>query len=360
MIVLASYTPILKTKRGESKALQHLPSSVKENIIPFFDVLALKAETRNGSDVQEHMRKQANNIVNAWKGSGQCYVDLFDVTPSARCLDGMHPATAIHNELSKNFIEAIPVVGLERDVAYKLAIRELISAGLNTVAIRLESEDLQLPSTLVSRISNLVNELGATRAFVDIFIDHRSILHASEEDVHNLTLKAVNELRKLAVRRLVFSASSMVPNMAGFKQNSVNRVKRKDLLAWKRIARLHKDVAYGDYGVVHPDYSDFDPRLIKPSAKIRYAAENEWIVVKGVRWVTDTTQHHHLSKSLAAQPDFRDADCWGEAYIESSAEGRDKYGTLETWVTVDQNTHICQTVNQVIKVKSKVAAALDA
>ena len=70
------YTPIIKTKRGEAKALVELDSLVKKKIIPFFDVLALKADTPNGSDVQEHMVKQSLNIVGAWKQKGPCYIDL--------------------------------------------------------------------------------------------------------------------------------------------------------------------------------------------------------------------------------------------------------------------------------------------
>lgn len=57
------YTPIIKTKRGEAKALVELDNSVMKKIIPFFDVLALNGETLNGNDVHKHMVKQANNIV---------------------------------------------------------------------------------------------------------------------------------------------------------------------------------------------------------------------------------------------------------------------------------------------------------
>lgn len=91
------YTPILKTKPGEAKALMRLDRQVKSSIIPFFDVLALKPDTNNGADVHEHMEKQAVNIAGAWNARGACYVDLFDVTPSARGYDGVHPATIVHD-----------------------------------------------------------------------------------------------------------------------------------------------------------------------------------------------------------------------------------------------------------------------
>jgi transposase len=142
------YTPIVKTKRGEAKALIELDGSVRKKIIPFFDVLALKADSQNGNDVHEHMVKQSLNIIAAWKQKGLCYVDLFDVTPTARGLNGSHPATIVHEKISSNLVDAIPVVGIERDIAYKLAIRSVIASGVSAIAIRLDTEDIQLPSSL--------------------------------------------------------------------------------------------------------------------------------------------------------------------------------------------------------------------
>ena len=41
------------------------------------------------------------------------------------------------------------------------------------------------------------------------------------------------------------------------------------------MAQSDLDLDYADYGVVHPDYFDFDPRMIKPAAKIRYTADSD-------------------------------------------------------------------------------------
>lgn len=352
------YTPIIKTKRGEAKALVELDSSVKKKIIPFFDVLALKADTQNGNDVHEHMVKQSLNIVAAWKQKGPCYIDLFDVTPSARGLNGNHPATIVHETIFSNLVDAIPVVGIERDIAYKLAIRSVIASGVGAIAIRLDTEDTQLPSLLAPRISQLVAELGATELPLHIFLDFRSIELVATDTIQMLCSKALIELRKLKPARIVFAASAIVPNMAKFKRNSLNRVARRDFLTWSLMAQSDLDLDYADYGVVHPDYFDFDPRMIKPAAKIRYTADSEWLIVKGSCWRDDTSQHHALSKMLLAEKEFRDDGCWGSQYITSAALGRTKYGTLETWVTIDQNAHITHTVKQVasISIATKVKA----
>lgn len=349
-MIYPTYTPILKTKRGEAKALTYLDGQIAKRVIPLFDVLALKSGTTNGSDVQEHMVKQAITIASAWKQRGPCYVDLFDVIPSARGVNGAHPVTIVYGKIAAELVEAIPVVGIERDVAYKLAIRGVVTNGVDAIAVRLDAEDIQLPSVLVSRITTLVTEIGATGLPLHLFMDFRSIEHLSSDVIQVQVMKALSVLRTLNPARIVFAASAIVPNMGNFKRGSLNRVPRRDFMTWDLIAKAHPDVEYADYGVVHPDYFDFDPKVIKPAAKIRYTADKEWLIVKGIRWLDDTSQHHDLSKMLQAEAEFRGNDCWGSEYIVSAANGRQKYGTLETWVTIDQNTHITHTVNQLAKI----------
>lgn len=347
-----TYTSILKTKRGEAKALTQLEAHVKRSIVPFFDILALKAEVANGNDVQEHMVKQTTNIVSAWKQRGPCYVDLFDVTPAARGINGVHPAAIVYEQLAADLVEVIPVVGLERDIAYKMAVRNAVMAGADALAVRLDAEDIQLPSMLVSRITRMIAEIGATNLSLHIFLDFRSIEHVAADVIQMQVTKAVGELRKLNPARIIFAASAMVSNMGNYKKETLNILPRRDFLTWGLISSVHPDVDYADYGVVHPDYFDSDPRLIKPAAKIRYTSDQEWLIVKGVRWQSDTSQHHRLSRMLRTKSQFRGDDSWGGEYIVSAANGRPKYGTLETWVTIDQNNHITHTVRQLSKISA--------
>ncbi len=350
------FTPILKSKRGESKAVGFLSDAVKRKITPFFDVLALKADAANGSDVHEHMLKQALNIAAAWQSRGHCYVDFFDVTPSARGLNGAHPVNIVHNKLASEYVHVIPVVGLERDLTYKLAIRNVITAGADAIAIRLDAEDIQLPSMLPSRIANLVSEIGAAGLPLHVFLDFRAIDATSVQTIRAQSTRAIGEIRKLQPERIVFAASAMASDMSAFKRNSLNRVIRADWQAWQSIAQLHSEVGYADYGIVHPDYFDFDPKLIKPAAKIRYAGDTHWLIIKGGCWRDNTSQHHELSQMLSRAPEFRGDDSWGSSYIVSAAAGRPKYGTLETWVTIDQNSHITHTVRQLSRIVATVPA----
>ena len=175
------YSPILKSKRGEAKSLQHLSASVKSRIIPFFDILALKPGTQNGGEVEAHLIKQALTVASGWKQQAVCYVDLFDINPLARGKEGKHPVTIVHDRLAAEQVRAIPVIGLERDIQYKLSVRSVVANSAEALAIRLEAEDIQLTSVLAGRVKQLVGELGATAIPIHIFCDFRSVAGQSPD-----------------------------------------------------------------------------------------------------------------------------------------------------------------------------------
>lgn len=344
------YTPMLKSKLGEAKALMRLDLQTKSNIIPFFDVLALKSGLSNGSDIHAFLEKQAINIAAAWNGRGHCYVDLYDIDPSARGYSGEHPVNIVHDKIAFDRIDAIPVVGVERDIAYKLAVRRVVGAGVDAVAIRLGSEDIQLPSMLVERVSRLVSEIGATGLPLHVFMDFRSIEHIDSDVIQMRFTRALAEVRRLNPARIIFAASAFVSDMGKVKKGALKSIPRRDFLIWEMLAKIHMAIDYADYGVIHPGYFDFDPKTIKPAAKIRYTTDKEWLIVKGSRWVSDTSQHRNLSKMLYKSEQFRGRDCWGGENIVSAALGARAFKRLEDWVTIDQNNHITHTVRQLSRI----------
>lgn len=346
----AYYFPFLKTKRGEAKALQNLTAGIKANIRPFFDVLALEGGIAHPSQVQAHLVKQCGMVAIGWKNQGPCYVDLYDVRPEVRAEGGVHPLQFVMSSLLALNVNPIPVIGLGRDLAYQLSFRSLMAMEPPAICIRLEQEDLMLHEGLAERIENLVSALDAWDLPLHIVADFRGMRgNTANAGAADVLYEAMTEIRSLNPACIVFSGSGMVDSMGVYKRNSINRLPRIDFQAWQSLVVAGvRDVRYGDYGVVHPDYVDLDPRVIKPSAKIRYATAQEWVIVKGSSWRDNTSQHRELSQALIAVPGFRGDDSWGGNYIVSAAAGRPTYGSLETWVTIDQNAHATFTTRSVV------------
>lgn len=360
----AYYYPFLKTKRGEAKALLNLSAGVKAAIRPFFDVLALDSQVTHPSQVQAHLTKQCGMIATGWKEQGPCYVDLYDIRPDARAERGVHPLQYVMSSLLALNVNPIPVIGLGRDIAYQVAFRALMIEEPPAIAIRLEQEDLLLHEGLADRVLELVSAIDAQDKPLHVIADFRGMRGSgASSGAADVLYEALAEIRSLNPSCIVFAGSGMVDSMGVYKRDSVNRLPRIDYQAWQALVLAGvRDVRYGDYGVVHPDYVDLDPRVIKPSAKIRYATAQEWLIVKGSSWRDDTSQHRRLAETLVALPGFRGGDSWGGQYIVSAAGGRSTYGSLETWVTIDQNAHTTFTTRSAVAalVRAGVIAAAPA
>lgn len=344
------YSPMQKSKTGESVALIKLARTLRGHVVPFFDVLALKPGTENGQDVEVHLSKQAINIAAAGNAIGTCYVDLLDVDPNARGIGGNHPVKSIFEKLEFERIAPIPVVGLERDIAYKLAIRNIVSKGASALAIRLLADDLSLPSSLFARVQRLISEVGAQELPIHVFMDFRSIEHISSDLVQMQAQRALPEIRKLTPSRVVFCASSMLTDMSKVKKKVLKTIPRRDFMIWEGLYRYNPDLDYGDYGIVQPGYADFDPKKIKPAAKIRYTGNRDWVIAKGTRWISDTSQHRDLAKLIAKSDLFRGPDCWGSELITLASSGGQAPKVLQDWVSIDQNNHITHTIRQLSRI----------
>lgn len=344
------YSPMQKSKPGESTAIIKLARSIRNHAIPFFDVLALKAGLPDGQDVDVHLGKQAVNIAAAGNAIGTCYVDLLDIDPNARGIGGRHPVAITFEKLEYERTDIIPVVGLERDLAYKLAVRSVVSKGVSALAIRLMADDISLPSSLAMRVERLISEMGAQDLPIHIFMDFRSIEHMSSDVVQQQAQRALPEVRKLGPSRLVFCASSMLTDMSKVKKGILKTVPRRDFMIWESLYRSNPDLDYGDYGIVQPGYADFEPKTVKPAAKIRYADSRDWIIAKGSRWASDTSQHKGLAKIIAKSQAFRGSDCWGGEIISTASFGGWAPKMLQDWVSIDQNSHITHTIKQLSRI----------
>jgi hypothetical protein len=100
--------------------------------------------------------------------------------------------------------------------------------------------------------------------------------------------------------------------------------------------------AFGDYAINHPDLLQKDMRLLKPSATIRYAIDDAWLIVKG-RNVRDYKygQYRGLAKSVLNHSSFLGTNfSRGGKYISGCANGIESTGNLSTWRWVGTNHHL--------------------
>lgn len=351
----AYYSPFLKSKRGETKACQNLAPSVRKQLIPIFDVLAVPAEKRDPSKVKKHLELQIKHIVEAWSTGQPCYVDLFDVELALRAEGGIHPALLVFSSLSQSKVNSIPTIGLDRDTPYKIAVRSALALGFDSVAVRLQMEDLLIPEKLGAELKQLLDEIGAKDKALHVIIDFRELHGVNDSDLNKRALAGIIVAKTLGAVRIVVAGSSMIASMAEVERDSTKLFDRRELILWQKICTQgYKEISFGDYGIVSPSYSDLPFYITQnAAAKIRYATDFKWAILKGRKWRDDTSQHAGLAAKLCAQNFFRGSDCWGGACIQKSATKAESFKSHEVWTAIGQNVHMTHTAKLVETVVSE-------
>jgi hypothetical protein len=106
---------------------------------------------------------------------------------------------------------------------------------------------------------------------------------------------------------------------------------------------------FGDYGIAHPAPSEVDPRIMRPSASIRYTTEEHWIVPKGRNLrAHGFDQFHAVCESLIKRDDYSGRDfSWGDEFIWNCAHRGSGPGNLTTWRKVGTSHHLAFVVRQI-------------
>ena len=138
----------------------------------------------------------------------------------------------------------------------------------------------------------------------------------------------------------------------GLPPTSVTPIPRIEWTVWRSLivrSRLPRLPAFGDYAISHPQPSEVDPRIMRPSASIRYTANDAWLVLKG-RNLRDYgyAEFYDVCRDLVARPEYSGPSfSWGDWYIEECANQRVGTGNLTTWRKVGTSHHLAFVTRQI-------------
>lgn len=342
------YVPALKAKGGEFGALASLSTKSRSRILPLLDVLPAPMDFKTKSSkkpLDKHLDDVGAKVTKCWGTTQELLIDLFDIPLSERTKSGGHPLSHLFSNLSSRGVRAIPVIGLERDAEYQAAVRSVVVQSQGAVAIRLLVEDIALPSKTTLPISNLLTRIGAKAERSHLLLDFRGL---GEDDVAVATTRALACVRTLSRhakwKHIVTLGSGMPDSLSSIvRTHSQAEIRRVELDLWEGVEAGLKELQpiFGDYGVVNPEFMEpKDPRTMKPSAKIRYTLERNWLVVKGGSFKDDPEQLRSMAAYVQEQTGYcGQSFSWGDDYI-AGCRTRQGVGNLETWIRVDTSHHI--------------------
>jgi Beta protein len=219
-------------------------------------------------------------------------------------------------------------------------------------------EDLSSAYSLASSLNDLLDRFNVTRQQAILLLDFRKLDAASSADITATAAKVVNGVPGMEDWRAVIFAGSSMPQSLAERvkaENAINvgMVERVEHRIWLDLIqqRLKRRLAFGDYGVVHPDLIYMDPTTVNASAAIRYTVRDRWLIVRG-RSLRQSPigykQFYSLSRTLAARKEFMGPSySWGDGEIQKRARQQGKPGNLTTWVAVATNHHLTFVSQQV-------------
>ena len=259
--------------------------------------------------------------------------------------DGTHPVDYLFKDLRAKSVPAIPVTDLVRDQAYQTAVKEVVSKDRNGLCLRITLLQIHNKDFGVE-LAKRLKFFGVSLNEIDLVVDLEAPAFDPIEGFTRMVKATLDRLPNLSQWRTFTVLGTSFPANMGQLIIGSQSVQRKEWLFYKTLLQVLKQgeriPMFGDYVIAHPALIPKDPRLMKPSATIRYAIDDAWIVIKGKN-LRDNGNHQYkgfcrdlISTSVFSGKGFSA----GDEFIVECAAGARNPGNLSTWRWVGTNHHL--------------------
>ena len=349
------YVPCLRWKQGEYQAVEQLSDSVKELITPLIEIpeMGFDFETRiHKKTVDEHLEPQAKRIKKKW-GTDLCFVDLQHIFPDQRMNDSTHPVSYLFSEMRKEKCSGIPVISLNCDNHYQRAVKQVVREEGRGICLRILLEKAA-GATLPHDIEDLLEKLGIKIQECHLILDYRAPNFVPLDGFSRAIGNIIRKLPNLTEWQTFTLLGTSFPKSMAEVKGRGELLQRYEWLLYKKLVNSLKDAGlrlptFGDYAISYPDIPHLDWRVVKPSASIRYTANDAWYIIKGknVRDHKFEQYRGHCRNLIESSHYSGIAFSEGDNYISDCAAGKVSTGNLTTWRKVGTNHHLEKLVQDI-------------
>lgn len=351
------YVPILKGRDGEYGALKAIENRFRERLTPLIEISPIPwdfSQKKPSKSIDDHLKKVCTNISRAWGTDSSLFLDTLWLPEGAQMKDGTHPMAFLMKSGAGIGLKLIPVAGLLKSPEHIESCQNVHADYKSGVCVRIQREDFEEYSDLAGALKSLLRSLAITIQQVDLLLDLKGVESGEINEVEiGKIVKLVNRIPWLQQwRTFTVAATSFPPNLVGLPPSDCSKIQRLEWGLWKALLKElptnTRKPAFGDYGISHPEPSEVDPRIMKPSASIRYTYRSYWLVIKA-RNLKDHgyAQFHNVCKQLVGRSEYCGTDfSWGDEYIDECGSQRVGPGNLTTWRKVGTSHHIAFVLDQ--------------
>lgn len=346
-----AYAPVIKGKLNDIKAVSYLSHELADRMKPVFELPPF-VET----DAPEQVLARFAARLAKLYPKRPCYVDFPLLKKGARTSSGEGVLATAYGQLNALSINYEPVYGFDRDDSlWSLVIQQANQSG--GMLLRLGVDDLEFASDTLDQIQDLTLR-GLDTKSLDVLLDCRSLSSpASTVAIAEMASVFLDNLAtSFRIRKAVIAGSSALKTVTSIEKNSCGDVLRNELSLWAnvRVRNLPLEAIYGDYGVIHPDFTDLTPSK-HINGKIRYTHGKHFHIFRGHSLSQDDRyeQYRKLSHSVMSSGFFQGHTfSHGDRYIYDCSTGQASTGNAGTWVMNDLNHHFTYVVQQVRRLEA--------
>lgn len=363
MDAMTLYTPILKGKANDLKALGKLPRSLAFHVHPLVELLS----PNEGESIEACCVRFAHQLRKHCPHHAVS-IDLHSIAPEQKTNDGSLALEALCANLRGLGILFTPVFGFDHEPELWERVASIAIKQGRGLTFRLKIDDLEAGDDTIADIIERLGYAGIPASSTNILIDLESVSHldaVSLVSLRGLTQDFVAAALTSANFGLIsVIASSMPKDVGSVAKEGAKSFYRHEMPIWLNVAAgvPSERIAFGDYGIVHPKFSD---KIIatNANAKIRYTNGLHHHVFRGhsLKEGLKYKQYHELAKRVVNSSVYLGRDhSFGDDYMWRCANMETGSGSLGTWVEVDMNHHLVFVAAQLPKIIAQVATGISA
>lgn len=340
------YVPSLRWRQGEYQALLRLTPAVKDRIVPFITIPQVEFDFETGQpkkSVQDHAHPFAARFKKKWQ-QRPAWIGVHPTIAEEPMDDGRPILIYVFDELRVGEANGIPAVPLGAAPSVVASVRSIAFTDGLGAAISIRLEDMMKPDAR-ARIGALAASIGVTLDEVDLVMDLGAPNFEPYDIFAGALIAAMRRLENLEAFRNIALIGTAIPKTFKDVAKGADQIPRHDWLFYRVLVRAMpvgmRRPNFGDYTIVHPDFSSVDMRKIKAAGKLVYTTPGSWEVRKGRAFRDDSGQMHDHCASIVASANFSGASySSGDYYIAECAVRNAGPSNQTRWKEVAINHHI--------------------
>ena len=347
------YTPILKWKLGEKKALQNLSDEVSKKIFPLFEL----QPCTDTEDLQITYNKFTRDLQQYWKHQLPFMLDFtyFDIDGEISDNPSVYFTQFIQASASIDY-NCIPVIPSENYDMYIDSIQQSSSFFKNHgIAIRLNISSFD-DATFKQDLLSFLHDINISIKNVTLIIDFKEI-NIENIKMYAVIFDVISTQTNLKEFKNVILIGTGYPS--GFPSNYMESYQEKvfsrtELDLWRNLKMRSNNICrapnihFGDYccNISAPMLADTS--FMRPSAIIKYTYEEGWYIVRGQQLKkAGYSQYADLCKKIVNSNHYKGENfSHADKFIKDCSECICKPGNTTTWVQIATNHHITLVAQQ--------------